>query len=119
MGRRANKTAVAMTTTEARKSLPTLAKTAARRKRPSKRLRDNAVAIQPRGEEGRALLVPEVDIAEAERHIAELEETIEDIELMRLVEERVKGGAERGTPIDDVIRRFGFEEELLGERPSG
>lgn len=107
-----------MTTTEARKSLPKLAKRAARQKRPGKSLRDNAVEIQPRGEEGRALLVPEVDIEEAERHIAELEETIEDIELMRLVEERVITGKERGTPIDDVIREFGFEQELLGESPA-
>jgi hypothetical protein len=33
----------------------------------------------------------------------------------RLVEKRVRTAEERGTPIDDVIRKFGFEEELLGE----
>jgi hypothetical protein len=119
MARDANKSRSSMSTTEARKSLPSLAKRAAQRRRPGKGLRDNAVEIHPRGETGRALLVPEVDIAEAERRIAELEETLEDIELIRLVEERVRTGKEQGTPIDEVIREFGFEKELLGEEPAG
>ncbi len=106
-----------MTTTEARRSLPALAKRAARVKKPGKSLRSNAIEIHPRGEERKALLVPEVDIEEAERQIAELQETIEDIELMRLVEERVVTGKESGTPLAEVIREFG-EDDLLEDGPT-
>jgi hypothetical protein len=116
MARTANRPKKILTTTEARKSLPTLAKRAARVKKPGKGLRSNAIEIQPRGEERKALLIPEVDIEEAERQIAELQETIEDIELMRLVEERVTG-EESGTPLADVIREFG-EEDLLEGGPA-
>jgi hypothetical protein len=105
-----------ITTTEARRSLPALAKAAAARKKAGKSLRANAIEIQPRGEERKALLVPEIDIEAAERQIAELQETIEDIELMRLIEERVITGEESGTPLADVIREFG-EDDLLGDRP--
>jgi hypothetical protein len=73
-----------MTTTEARTVLPGLVKKAARAK-PSKTLRGNAVVIQARGEEA-VLLLPEADVAAAERRIAELEEELEDIALMRMVE---------------------------------
>jgi len=103
-----------LSTTEARKSLPSLAKRAARQKKPGKSLRANAVAIQPRGESRRALLVPEVDVEATERYIEELEETIEDIELMRLIEERTVTGEETGSPLADVIRELG-QEDLLGE----
>lgn len=117
MARAARRSKSVLTTTEARKSLPALAKRAARRKKPGKGLRTNAVEIQPRGEERKALLVPEVDIEEAERQIAELQETIEDIELMRLVEERVITGKEKGAPLADVIRGFG-QDDLLGDSPA-
>jgi cell division GTPase FtsZ len=106
------------TTTQARESLPSLAKAAAGRKKAAKNLRDNAIEIHPRGVQGKALLVPEVDIEAAERQIAELQETIEDIELIRLIEERTSTGKETGTPLADVIRQFGHAD-LLDERPSG
>ena len=105
-----------LTTTEARRSLPGLVKAAARRRTPGKDLRANAVEILPRGEQRKALLVPEVDIEEAERRITELEETLEDVELMRLIEERVVTGNEPGTPIEDVIRELG-REHLLDDLP--
>jgi len=103
-----------LTTTEARRSLPGLVKAAARRRTPGKDLRANAVEILPRGEQRKALLVPEVDIEEAERRIADLEETLEDVELMRVIEERVVSGKEPGAPIEDVIRELG-QEDLLDE----
>jgi hypothetical protein len=106
-----------LTTTEARRSLPGLVKAAARRKTPGKDLRANAVEILPRGEERRAFLVPEVDIEAAERQIAELQETLEDVELMRIIEERVVTGTETGTPLEDVIRELG-QDDLLDE-PAG
>jgi predicted type IV restriction endonuclease len=105
-----------LSTTEARKSLPSLVKAAARRKKPGKDLRAHAVEILPRGEERKALLVPEVDIEAAEREIAELRETLEDIELMRIIEERVVTGRETGTPLEDVIRELG-RDRLLDEPP--
>ena len=37
---------------------------------------------------------------------------------MRLVEERVITGKQKGTPLADVIREFG-EDDLLGDRPPG
>jgi predicted type IV restriction endonuclease len=105
-----------LTTTEARRSLPGLVKAAARRRTPGRDLRANAVEILPRGEERKALLVPEVDIEAAERRIAELEETLEDVELMRVIEERVVTGQEPGTPIEDVIRELG-RDHLLDDLP--
>jgi hypothetical protein len=105
-----------LTTTEARKSLPSLVRAAARRSTPGKSLRANAVEISPRGEERKALLVPEVDIEAAEKQIADLQETLEDIELMRIIEERVGGGDGTGTPVADVIRELG-QEDLLEEPP--
>jgi hypothetical protein len=106
-----------LSTTEARKSLPSLVKAAARRKTPGKDLRAHAIEILPRGEERKALLVPEVDIEAAERQIAELQETLEDIELMRIIEERVVTGDETGTPLRDVIRELG-QEDLLEDPPT-
>jgi hypothetical protein len=72
------------TTSEARTALPSLVKKAARAK-PSKTLRGNAVVIQARGEEP-VLLLPEADVTAAEQRIAQLEEELEDIALMRVVE---------------------------------
>ena len=103
-----------LTTTEARKELPSLAKRAAQRRKPGKSLRSNAIEIQPRGEERKALLLPEIDVEAAERQIAELQEVIEDIELMRLIEDRVVTGSEAGSPLADVIRQLG-QEDLLDE----
>jgi hypothetical protein len=117
MARTASRSKKVLTTTEARNSLPTLVKRAARVTKPGKRLRSNSIEIQPRGEERKALLIPEVDVEEAERQIAELQETIEDIELMRLIEERVVTGEESGTPLAEVILEFG-EEDLLEGGPA-
>ena len=105
-----------LSTTEARRSLPSLVKAAARRKTPGKDLRAHAIEILPRGEDRKALLVPEVDIEAAERQIAELQETLEDVELMRIIEERVLTGEESGTPLEDVIRELG-RGHLLDEPP--
>lgn len=114
MDRESETSSSEMTTSEARRSLPTLVRRAAQRRKPGRTLRANAVEIQPRGETRSALLIPEVDVAAAERYISELEETIEDIELMRLVEERVVSGSERGLPLAEVIRDLG-QEDLLGD----
>lgn len=104
----------ALNTTEARKALPRLVRAAARRSKPGDDVLANAVAIQPRGEKRSAYLVPEVDIEAIRRQVEELEEELEDIALMRLIEERIAKGSGKATPIEDVIRELGYED-LLGE----
>lgn len=76
-----------LTTSEARTQLPSLVRKVARAK-PSKTLRDNAVAIRARGEDNVVLLVSEAEVQAAEERIATLEAELEDIALMRLIEER-------------------------------
>lgn len=105
-----------LTTSEARRVLPQLVRDAAQQSRPGKSLRENAVQIQPRGEEGSAYLVPEVDLEAAERRIEALEEELEDIGLMRMLEQRMRVETGALTDVDDVIREFGFDE--LTEAPS-
>jgi hypothetical protein len=100
----------AYTTTEARNSLPTLVKQAATKKKAGRSLRSSAIEIQPRGEERKAFLIPEVDLEAAERELAELRELLEDIELMQIIEERVTAAGEKGKPLADVIRDFGHED---------
>jgi hypothetical protein len=112
MGRGASRAKRRLTTSEARSVLPELARTAARRTRPSKSLLDNAVEIQPRGEERSAYLVPEVDIEKASLRIEELEDELEDVALMRLLEQRALADSGNLTPVDDVIIEFGFEDLL-------
>ena len=118
MARTKGMKATAMTTSEARRVLPKLARDAAKRRSPGKSLRENAVQIQPRGEAGSAYLVPEVDLEDAERRIEELEEELEDVALLRLLEQRTL--AENGALIhvDDVIRELGFDK-LLADAPAG
>lgn len=101
-----------MTTSEARTCLPELARAAARRSKPAQTLRENAVVIHPRGEERSAFLVPEVDIEAAEQRIEELEEELEDVALVRLMEQRTLMDAGNLTHVDDVIRELGFDELL-------
>jgi hypothetical protein len=100
------------TTTEARDSLPTLVKQAATKKKAGKSLRSSAIVIQPRGEERKAFLIPEVDLEAAEREIADLRELLEDIELVHLIEERAAAGSGDGTPLAEVIRELGHENLL-------
>lgn len=114
MGRGSGRAQVVLTTSQARTVLPELARTAAKRSKPSKSLFEHAIEIQPRGEERSAYLVPEVDVEEAERRIEELEEELEDIALVRLVEQRALADSGNLTPVDDVIREFGFHD-LLSE----
>lgn len=106
----------ALTTSEARTALPELARAAAKRSKPSKKLLDNAVEIHPRGEQRSAYLVPEVDLEEAERRIEDLEEEIEDIVLVRLIEQRTLAESGNLTDVDDVIRELGFND-LLSAHP--
>lgn len=112
MGRGAGRAKMVVTTSQARTALPELARAAAKRSKPSKSLLDNAVEIQPRGEERSAYLVPEVDLEEAERRIEKLEEELEDIALMRLIEQRTLAESGNLTAVDDVIREFGFHDLL-------
>ncbi len=104
-----------VTTSQARTALPELARAAAKRSKPGKSLLDHAVEIQPRGEQRSAYLVPEVDLQEAERRIETLEEELEDIALMRLIEQRTLSESTTHTPVDDVIGKFGFHDLLDGD----
>ncbi len=112
MGRGARETTTKLTTSEARRSLPALARDAARRDRPSERLLDHAVQIQPRGEDRSAYLVPEVDIEAAQRRIDSLEEELEDIALVRMLEQRAAADTGNLTYVDDVIRDLGLGKLL-------
>lgn len=114
--RAARQTRKALTTSEARESLPKLARAAAKRSKPGKDLLANAVEIHPRGEQRSAYLVPEIDIEAAQRRLAELEEELEDIALMRLVEERVATASGKVTPIEDFARELGHGD-LLAQAP--
>lgn len=119
MGRAASKTFAAgtLTTTEARKDLPQLARKAARQRKPGKHLTEKAIRIQPQGEERAAFLVSQVDLERAERYIADLEELLEDIELLSILEERMEGAGgddPPGQPLAEVIQEFA-QEGLLSE----
>ena len=95
-----------LTTSEARTALPTLVKQAARSK-PGKGLRENAVTIQARGEPVAVLLVPETDIEAAERRIAELEEELEDVALMRMVEAMTLADTGERVSVDELAAELG------------
>lgn len=96
-----------LTTTQARTALPSLVKQAARAK-PSKTLRGNAVVIQARGEEA-VLLLPEADVTAAEQRIAQLEEELEDIALMRVVEAlTVASQGNSSVSVDDLAGELGI-----------
>jgi hypothetical protein len=112
MGRGARDAKAKLTTSEARRSLPALARDAARRDRPSERLLDHAVQIQPRGEARSAYLVPEVDVEAAQRRIDALEDELEDIALVRMLEQRAAADTGNLTYVDDVIRELGLDELL-------
>ncbi len=77
---------------------------------------EKAIRIQPQGEERAAFLVSQVDLEEAERQLAELEDLLEDIELIDLLEERMGGGEgdPRGQPLSEVIQEFA-QEGLLSD----
>ncbi len=55
-----------------------------------------------------------MDIEAAQRRIEELEEELEDVALVRLLEQRTLSGSGNLTHVDDVIREFGFQD-LLNE----
>lgn len=50
----------------------------------------------------------------AARRIEELEEELEDIALLRLLEQRILADDGNLTPVDDVIRELGFHDLLGG-----
>jgi hypothetical protein len=77
-------------------------------------VRSRAVEIRPRGEDHSAYLVPGVDLVNAARRIEELEEELEDIALLRLLEQRILADDGNLTPVDDVIRELGFHDLLGG-----
>ncbi len=107
--------AKAISTSDARRSLPKLAKQAAKRTKPAESLLDNAVEIHPRGESRSAFLIPEVDVEAARIRIEELEEELEDVALLRFVEERVARSAGKTTAIEDLARELGHEDLLEDE----
>jgi hypothetical protein len=104
--------AKAITTSEARRSLPTLAKQAAKQTKPAASLVDNAVEIHPRGAERSAFLVPGVDVEQAQRQIEALEEELDDIALLRFLEDRIARSLGKTTTIEDFARELGHEDLL-------
>lgn len=110
VGREANKPSgvTTVTTTQARRNLPQLARRAAQQRKPGKTLVEKAVRIKPQGAERAAYLVAEVDVEETERYIEELEDVLEDIEFISLLEQRTGDGdgAPSGQPLSEVIQEF-------------
>ena len=117
MGRGANRAtgAATLTTTQARRDLPKLAREAARQAKPGKSLTERAIRIQPQGEERAAYLVAEVDLVETLDRIADLEELLEDMEFISILEQRTGGGDDPpGQPLTEVIQEFA-QEGLLSD----
>ncbi|MGA2927937.1 MAG: hypothetical protein ABSG43_18470 [Solirubrobacteraceae bacterium] len=101
-----------LSTSEARKALPSLAREAAQRNTPSDDLLGQAIEIAPRGEARSAFLIPGVDIEAAQQRIANLEEELEDIALMRMLEQRLAADSGNLTPFDDILREVGLDEAV-------
>lgn len=96
-----------LTTTQARTQLPALVRKIARSK-PTAALTQTAVVIHARGEQTPVMLLSGASVAAAEQRIAELEEELEDIALMRLIEQREINDSGRRVTVDDLALELGI-----------
>jgi hypothetical protein len=108
-----------LATTEARTSLPELVRRMRAKRKPSKRLLDDAVEIGPH-RKGGAVLVPEVDarahaehVESLERRVRQLEDDLEDLLLAQALDQLYPEGViGRGKPLEQVARELGFAHLL-------
>jgi hypothetical protein len=110
----------ALTLEEGRRQLHELAGAFGRLTTPSESLLDRARSVGP-FRKGGLVLVPEIDalaavdrLAEAERENEELLEELEDVGILLLAQERLAdpASAERLTPVEDLVRQFGYQDML-------
>jgi hypothetical protein len=101
---------VALGTSEARRSLPALVKSASARRKPSLDPESHAVRITTRGQDGSASLVPTVDLVAAKERIEELEEELENAGLALFLQERLHGGDGKRLSAGDFLAEIGMSE---------
>jgi CRP-like cAMP-binding protein len=75
------------------------------------------VEIKRRGDSRSASLVATEDLEAFEAEFDEMRETLEDLAIIRLLEQRVDADSGNRTPVEDVIRDLGFAD-LLSEATS-
>lgn len=97
-------------TSEARKSLPELVRQAVKRKTPAGSPKDNAVEIQPRGEERSASLVPTIDLDAAEREIDRLTEQLENAGIALFLLERLGETSGSRLTEDEFLAEIGMSD---------
>jgi hypothetical protein len=106
----------ALGTAEARKSLPSIVRKAARRKKPASSPKRHAIEIKPRGEEGSASIVPTIDLDAAEERIDELEEDLENAGIALFLHERLTATGERRLSTAEFLEGIGMDE-FIDELP--
>lgn len=103
-------------TSEARKRLPGLVRTAAARSKPAKRPKDRAIEIKPRGGERSASLVPTIDLDAAEERIAALEEDLENAGIALFLQDRLAQTNGKRLSAEEFLRGIGMDD-FIGELP--
>jgi len=97
-------------TSEARRTLPELVKTASSKRKPAADPERNAVRIKPRGAFGSASLVPTVDLTAAKRRIEELEDELENAGLALFLQERLQPDESRRLSAGEFLQEIGMGE---------
>ncbi len=108
----------ALGTSEARRSLPQLVKSASARRKPSPDPESHAVRITTRGQDGSASLVPTVDLVAAKERIEELEEELENAGLALFLQDRLQDGDGRRLSAGDFLAEIGMSE-FVEQLPGG
>lgn len=109
---------IALGTSEARRSLPQLVKSASARRKPSLDPEGHAVRITTRGQDGSASLVPTVDLIAARERIEELEEELENAGLALFLQERLQRGDGKRLSAADFLADIGMSE-FVEQLPGG
>lgn len=99
-----------LTTSEARKRLPKLVRSASSRRSPAKSPKARAVEIKPRDEEGSASLVPTMDLDAAENRIERLEEDLENAGIALFLHERLSKTSGERLSAEEFLREIGMEQ---------
>lgn len=99
-----------LTTTEARKRLPKLVRSASSRRSPAKSPKARAVEIKPRDEDGSASLVPTMDLDAAEDRIKQLEEDVENAGIALFLHERLSKTSGERLGAEEFLTEIGMED---------
>jgi hypothetical protein len=104
-----------LATTEARSQLPKLVGEMRGKEAPSGDLFDDAICIGPH-RKGGAVLLPEVDFDAAVEELEMLRDQVEDLLLMRTLEELYQGRPTgQGKRVEQVARELGFADMFEDE----